>query len=57
MSVHSSSSWLSFNVGFAMTNKAPVSFILPDSFTAIELSFYVLLLYSTTGKYFERPPW
>lgn len=39
-----------------MKNKAPVSFLFPDSFTSIELSLYVLLLYSTHGKYFERSP-
>lgn len=51
-----SSSWLSSNMGFGMKNKAPVSFLFPDSFTSIELPLYVLLLYSTRGKYFERSP-
>lgn len=55
ISAHSSS-WLSSNMGFGMKNKAPVSFLFPDSFTSIELSLYVLLLYSTRGKYFEKSP-
>lgn len=47
ISVHSSSRLLTLVLTRDLTRqtKAPVTFIFPDSFTAIELSHYVLLLY------------